>query len=62
MTIYNKGKPFKRHIGKLRNWESRAFQIAKPRHIAFVASVGSPFGEICCHDVIYITDSCISFV
>ena len=46
----------------MRNWESRAFQIAKPRHIAFAASVGSLFGEMCCHDVVYFSDSCTSFV
>ena len=61
MTIYNKRKPFKRHIAKLRNWESRAFQIAKHRRIAFVASVGSLFGKMCCHGVVYITVSCTSF-
>ena len=32
--------PFKRHIAYLLNMESRAFKIATPRHIAFVASVG----------------------
>ena len=45
MTIYNKRKAFKRHIVYLRNGKSRAFQIATPQHIAFVASVGSVFGE-----------------
>ena len=62
MMIYNKRKPFKWHIAYLGNEESRAFQIATPRHIAFVASVGSLFGEMCFHDVVYITDSCTSFV
>ena len=62
MTIYNKRKPFKQHIAYLRNREYRAFQIATPRHIAFVASVGSLFGEMCFHGVVYITDSCTSFV
>ena len=38
-------KPFKRHIVNLRNGKSRAFQIATLQHIAFVASVGSLFGE-----------------
>ena len=62
MTTYNKRKPFKLHIAYLRNWESRAFQIATPRHIAFVASVCSLFGEMWCHDVAYITNSCTSFL
>ena len=45
MTIYNKRKSFKRHIAYLRNWKSTAFNIAIPRHIAFVASVESLVGE-----------------
>ena len=59
---FNKRKPFKRHIAYLRNEESRAFQIATPRHIAFVSSVGSLFGEMCFCDIVsMITDSCTSF-
>ena len=62
MAIYNKQKPFKRHIAYLQNGKSRAFQFATPRHVAFVATVGSLFVEMCFHDVVHITDSCISFV
>ena len=42
--------------------EFRGLQIATSRHIALVALVGSVFGEICFRDVVYITDSCTSFV
>ena len=62
MTIYNKRKPFKRDIAYLRNWKSRAFQFTTPRLVAFAATVGSLFVEMCFHEVVYITESCISFV